>query len=501
MLGHDPRIDRRLGDDHKMATPRLIRGSAVEPSSERARPPVAKIMVVLADLVTVGVAMVVAYMLLHLLGTANLEVGRAQYAVLGVVALPVWIGMFFHYRLYNARHVTSPVEEIGRIIHAAGATVVVVAFTGYMLRFFVSRAWLVLWFPCAVVMVGAERAVVRRVFQHLRRQGRMLRTVVIVGWNREGTAISDMLESEPALGYRIVGVVDDGITGSVVDGGRPAVVGRIEEALDVVRRTGAGGVIVATTGIDFADVNRLIRQLTEEGIHVELSSSLRDIAAKRLTVRSLGRFPVVYVEPVQRHGWRASAKRGFDLSLASFGLLVFSPLLVVMALAVKLTSRGPVLFRQERVGQDGALFEIMKFRTMENDAEARIIEIRDRNHASGPLFKVRDDPRITGVGRLLRKFSIDELPQLWNVVRGQMSLVGPRPALESEVSSWTSELHHRLTVKPGITGMWQISGRSNASFEDYTRLDLYYVDNWSLWTDLAILLKTVPAVVSRRGAY
>jgi exopolysaccharide biosynthesis polyprenyl glycosylphosphotransferase len=459
-------------------------------------------MVMLADLVTVAAAMGLAYALLHVVpGTESPDLARHQYALLGALALPVWIGLFFHYHLYSARHVASPVEEIGRIIHAAGAAVIVVASAGFMLKFFVSRAWLVLWFVCAVVLVGLERAVVRRMFKLLRVRGRMLRSVVIVGWNREGSAISDMLADDPGLGYRVVGVVDDWSGHRAIGPDGPTVIGPIEETLDIVRRTGAGGVIVATTGIDFAVVNRLIRQLSEEGIHVELSSSLRDIAAKRLTVRSLGRFPVVYVEPVQRHGWRARAKRAFDFVGATSGMLVLSPLLTGIALAVKLTSRGPVLFRQQRVGEDGTTFEMLKFRTMVVRAEERIVELHEHNEASGPLFKIRNDPRVTRVGRFLRRFSLDELPQLWNVVRGRMSLVGPRPALPSEVSFWSSELHQRLTVKPGITGMWQISGRSNVSFEEYSRLDLYYVDNWSLWTDLAILLKTVPAVMSRRGAY
>ncbi|HMC04926.1 MAG TPA: sugar transferase, partial [Actinomycetota bacterium] len=215
----------------------------------------------------------------------------------------------------------------------------------------------------------------------------------------------------------------------------------------------------------------------------------------------LGRFPIVYLEPVQRHGWRSVAKRAFDLATASVALVLASPLLLATAIAVKLDSKGPAFFRQERLGRDGDLFDVIKFRTMVNDAERLLIDLREHNEADGPLFKMKDDPRITRVGRILRKLSIDELPQLWNVLRGDMSMVGPRPALASEMVDWSPELHNRLRVKPGITGMWQVHGRSNSSFDDYVRLDLYYVDNWSLITDLAVMAKTIPTVLLRRGAY
>jgi exopolysaccharide biosynthesis polyprenyl glycosylphosphotransferase len=217
-------------------------------------------------------------------------------------------------------------------------------------------------------------------------------------------------------------------------------------------------------------------------------------------VRPLGRFPVVYVEPVTRGGWRAAAKRAFDLVIAGVALIVAAPVLAVAAVVIKLDSRGPVLFRQVRVGQDSQPFPVLKLRTMVVDAEERLAELADANEADGPLFKMADDPRVTRVGRFLRASSIDELPQLWNVTRGHMSLVGPRPALPHETEEWDALLAQRLRVKPGITGMWQVSGRSDTSFEDYTRLDLYYVDNWSLATDLAILAKTVPVVLLRSGA-
>jgi len=459
--------------------------------------------VVLADLATVAVALTVSFVLLALVpGAGRPNNGLPQYAVLGAIATPVWIVLFFHYRLYSATHVSSRAEEFGRVVHAALASVVVTACLGFMLKFFVSRAWLVLSFACGVLLVAVERAVVRQVFHRLRRRGRMLRPVVIVGWNHEGQAISEMLTDDPALGYRVVGVVDDGACQDSSAPNRPPVLGRVYGALEAVQLTGASTVIVATTGIDFEAVNSLVRRLSEAGVHVELSSSLRDIAAKRLTVRSLGRFPVAYVEPVQLHGWPATAKRAFDVSVASMAMLALSPLFMAIALAIKLTGpKEPVLFKQNRLGKDDSTFKMLKFRTMRTESQAEVGDRADRNHPRWPLYKDPADRRITPIGRHLRSLSLDELPQLWNVLKGEMSLVGPRPALPAEAEFWTSDLRQRLVVKPGITGMWQVSGRADSSFEDYRRLDLFYVDNWCLWTDLAILAKTVPALLSRRGAY
>jgi exopolysaccharide biosynthesis polyprenyl glycosylphosphotransferase len=315
----------------------------------------------------------------------------------------------------------------------------------------------------------------------------------MIGDNVESARFESMFAEEPGLGYSVVGRVDPSATSDPND--------LTTQVLAAARRHGALGVVIAATAIDMQSSNRLIRDLVEAGIHVELSSTLADIASDRLTVRPLGRFPVVYVEPRWRHGWRASAKRTFDLVVSGLVLVALAPVLALLAVLIKRDSSGPVLFRQERVGKDGEPFDVLKFRTMVVNAEELLAELADENEGAGPLFKMADDPRVTRMGAFLRKTSLDELPQLWNVVRNEMSLVGPRPALRSEMTGWDEALYGRLRVKPGITGMWQVSGRSTTSFEEYTRLDLYYVDNWSLVVDLAILGKTIPAVLTSEGAY
>lgn len=458
--------------------------------------PLVKAALAAADGVALAVAMAVAFRLRVLLPGNNPADAASQHAVLGAVALPAWLAVFARYRLYSARFLDTRLVELVRVVHAVGAGVAGMAFAGFMLRWYVARGWLALTFAAGVAAVLAEREVVRRAFAWARRRGHFMRPTVVVGTNAEGLAMYRMLRADPALGYRVEGVV--GEPSPELDG---AYLGPLDDLAAVLRRTGATTVLVATTAVDTERANRLVRDLSEAGVHVELSSSLRDIAAGRLTVRPLGRFPVVYVEPVARGGWRPAAKRASDILGATVLGLAALPVMVLVALAIRLDTPGPVLFRQQRVGRGGRLFPVLKFRTMVADAEARLAEVRDRNEADGPLFKIRDDPRVTRVGRWLRRFSLDELPQLWNVLRGEMSLVGPRPALPSEMGAWSEELHGRLRVRPGITGMWQVGGRSEASFEEYVRLDLYYVDNWSLWIDLAILAKTVPAVLARRGAY
>jgi exopolysaccharide biosynthesis polyprenyl glycosylphosphotransferase len=278
------------------------------------------------------------------------------------------------------------------------------------------------------------------------------------------------------------------------------VLGDVSRTAELVGHVGATGAVLSLCSLDCATVNELTRQLTDAGCHVTLSTGLDDIDATRLRPVALDGRALVYVEPCVRTGWHATAKRAFDVVVSVVALTLTAPVLAAAAAAIRLESRGSILFRQWRVGRDGEPFQIVKLRTMVVDAEARRRELLDRNEADGPLFKIRDDPRVTRVGRLLRRVSIDELPQFWNVLRGEMSVVGPRPALPEEVAAWPEPVRGRLRVLPGITGMWQVSGRSDAGFDEYVRLDLAYVDNWSLAHDVEIVARTVGVVVTAKGA-
>ena len=476
------------------------RAPLLTPPGRRSWGSVLKVSIVVADLVTIAVAMGLAFRLRLLLPGHDASAAESRHLALGALALPIWCGVFSHYRLYQANHVKGRREEMGRLVHAVAASVAAMALVGFMAKVYVARGWLALTFAVAVVMLAIEREVVRRVLTELHRRRLLLRRVLIVGASNDGVALCTTLRADPSLGYEVVGFVDDGPPASFPFD-HPPIVGSVDRTLEAVRASGAQGVILVTTAVGMAAANRLARELPDAGVRVELVSALRDISIERLGLRSLGRFPVIHLEGVHRQGWRAVAKRTFDVAAAGMGLVAFAPVMVVAALGIKVSSRGPVLFRQKRLGLDGRAFEIVKFRTMVVDADKELSQLRKRNEAEGPLFKMRHDPRVIWVGRFLRRLSIDELPQLWNVLRGQMAIVGPRPAIPDEVSGWSPELHQRLRVKPGITGMWQVCGRSQTSFDDYVRLDLYYVDNWSLLTDVAIVAKTIPAVLGRRGAF
>lgn len=464
-----------------------------------------KTVLVVGDTVATAVGMVAAALVYGLLRDEDL----GNLMVLALVSLPLWPVLYAHQGLYQARRVSRRLEELRRLVNAVLAGLVVLAGLSVLFGTAMSRGWLVLAFVAITGAMGAEREVARRVISDLRIRGLLTRRVVVVGRNEEAEEIATALRSFPELGYDVVGFVADdpdpsGRARQVIDlrTGKPLgpYLGQTDDVLQLVRSSGATGVIVATTGTDQEQANRLIRELTREGLYVELTSAMRDISSARISVRPLGRYPVICVEPVAASSWRAVAKRISDVVLATVGLVLLLPVLAVSAALIRITSGPHVVFRQQRVGRNGRPFTLLKLRTMVPDAEQRLAELRDRNEAPGPMFKMTDDPRVTRVGRVLRKLSIDEIPQLVNVIRGDMSLVGPRPALPAEAEQWDDTLRERLRVRPGITGMWQVSGRYTSSLETYARLDLSYVDNWSLVTDLGIMLKTVSVVLRRKGA-
>jgi exopolysaccharide biosynthesis polyprenyl glycosylphosphotransferase len=326
--------------------------------------------------------------------------------------------------------------------------------------------------------------------------------VLVIGDELHGRELVSRLKAEPAAGFVPVAACLAGASArwdsSVV--GVP-VLGTPADAASAAATVTADVVAVAAGP---AVTARLVRDLawSLEGTGVDLvvSPALTDVAGPRIDVRPVAGLPLLYVDEPRLPAGRNVVKTVMDLVGATVGLLLLSPLLLAIGLLIRLTSPGPVLFRQNRVGLHGEQFRVLKFRTMYQDAEARLVDLRVRNEADGLLFKIKDDPRVTPLGRWLRGLSLDELPQLGNVLLGQMSLVGPRPlpVLDSDV---TGDARRRLLVRPGITGLWQVSGRSDVTWEEAVRLDLHYVANWSVSLDLLILLRTVAVVLRRRGAY
>ena len=280
------------------------------------------------------------------------------------------------------------------------------------------------------------------------------------------------------------------------------VLGDSDHVLEVLTDVGADTVAVtAWSDVSQNDLRHLSWDLEGSGVTLLVAPRLTDISGPRIHIRPVAGLPLLNIEEPEFSGVRRVVKGGMDRILALISVILLAPVFIAIALAVKLTSRGPVLFTQTRIGRHGKPFVIHKFRSMYVDAESRQSELEHLNESDGTLFKMRHDPRITPVGRFLRRFSLDELPQFFDVLRGRMSLVGPRPPLPKEVARYASLVRRRLVVKPGITGLWQVSGRSDLSWEESVRLDLLYVESWSLALDIAIMLKTVLAVLRRSGAY
>jgi exopolysaccharide biosynthesis polyprenyl glycosylphosphotransferase len=458
---------------------------------------VVKRRLVLADLLAVLAGFGAAFMLQEAMRPLA-DHGVSQHLVVTGLSLPGFAVGAGAAKLYQARANERPSQEAGNILKAVAVGVAFMVILAFALQFKeLSRLWIGLVSVCVVGALLAERRVARTVFSRLRASGRLSRRIVIVGTDAHAIGLLHTYQRNPALGYEVVGFVGDDDLG---ERGGVSVLGSLDDLGEVLEHYDAVGVVVSLSAIGQDEVNVLTRRLTDRGYHVALSSSLSDIDVTRLRPQQVDGRTMIYIEPVIRNGWRALAKRTFDVVSAAAVLVLASPVLMLSVLAIKLDSRGPVFFRQVRVGRDGKTFTLLKLRTMVVDAEQRKAELMDLNEVDGPLFKITNDPRITRVGRVLRKLSIDELPQLFCVLRGTMSLVGPRPALPSEVEHWDASLHERLRVLPGLTGMWQVSGRSSSSFDQYRRLDLYYVDNWSLAHDLRICLKTFGVVLSGRGA-
>jgi exopolysaccharide biosynthesis polyprenyl glycosylphosphotransferase len=484
----------RNRDAMSAAALRLVQ-ERTAPTTPAPRPEVLRRNQVIADAVTVALGFWVTAMT-----WSNLR-DAVQGTHLGIAAfftMAAWLVAMSANKLYVARAIERPSEEARRILGAglAGAcsVVLVTFFAQYELP---SRSAIAVLFGVVSLLLLFERRIARRIFTNLRTSGRINRRIAIIGTDAHALALAESVQRNPTLGYQIVGFIGD--DQSIRRGGR-RFLGQANRASDILREHECVGALISLNSVDAADVNRLTRDLTDASFHVALSTGLRDIDLTRMRPQGLDGETLIYVEPTIRNGWRSSAKRAFDLAVAITGLVLTAPFVAVAAILIKLESEGPVFFKQARVGRNGETFEMIKLRSMYRDAEQRKAALLAQNESDGPLFKMRNDPRITKVGRVLRKLSIDEFPQFWNVVRGDMSIVGPRPALPSEVAQWDDELHDRLRVLPGITGMWQVSGRSDAGFDAYKRLDLYYVDNWSLLHDLRIVLKTFSAVLLQRGA-
>ncbi|KZE92850.1 UDP-glucose:undecaprenyl-phosphate glucose-1-phosphate transferase [Agromyces sp. NDB4Y10] len=428
-----------------------------------------------------------------------------SYTLVSVVIILGWMVALELFDTREHRNLGVGTQEYRGVADATIRWFGIVAIVAFLFKVDLARGYILIAFPLGLMVLVFSRWMWRQWLGVQRRAGRFVSRVLLVGSTSSAITIARELKRNPEAGYRVMGAcVPTGVTGGrLPDLEVPAWSGTTN-ALAVMRDLGADTVVITSADELGPDqVKQLSWGLNPGAEHLVVAPSLIDIGGPRIHTRPVAGLPLIHVETPKFEGRKLVAKRAFDLLVAGGLVLLLSPLLVAIAAIVKFSSPGPVLFRQRRVGINGRPFEMLKFRSMVIDAEARLAELQaaQRDAGNAVMFKMKDDPRVTPIGRFIRRFSLDELPQLFNVLGGSMSLVGPRPPLPRETDVYDSHVHRRFLVKPGITGLWQVSGRSNLSWEDTVRLDLYYVENWSMTGDLVILWRTAKAVLGSDGAY
>jgi exopolysaccharide biosynthesis polyprenyl glycosylphosphotransferase len=437
-------------------------------------------------------------------GTALAVSGATTAAVATALSLVAgWPAVVAMSGGYAERRLGAGTDEFRRVLLAGLLAVAVLSTSAVAFAQPDLRSFVLLGAPAATFLALMARLVLRHRLHAARRRGAMTKQVVVVGREIAVLDLVRRLRRDPDAGLRVVGAcVPNPRSAGLLAGEDVPVLAGMADAVEALERTRADAVVVASAS---ETAGQYLRDLSWrlEGTNIEIlvAPGLVEVSPDRLQVRPTTSFPLLHVREPEFRGVRRLVKSVFDRSMAALALLFLGPVLLGLAVAVRLSGPGPVLYRQERVGVNGRMFTILKFRSMVVDAEKRLEDIRDASISDGLLFKMRDDPRVTPVGRWMRRLSLDELPQLFNVLGGTMSLVGPRPPLPSEVARYDSQVQRRLLVKPGLTGLWQISGRSDLPWEEAVRLDLRYVENWSLSLDLRIMWRTGRAVLRSSGAY
>jgi exopolysaccharide biosynthesis polyprenyl glycosylphosphotransferase len=430
------------------------------------------------------------------------SVHGVSYAILSLVLVPAWIAALVIARAYEMRFMGTGADEFKRVSSGSLRLMALVAVIAYTFKLDLARGYVAVALPVGTLMLMLGRYAQRRWLHAQRRRGNYLRRVIIVGGVDGVHDLASQLAVYPYVGYTLVGACLPTPSEAFALPEVP-VLGSLTQVMQAVEEANADTVAVASgPGMSPAVLRRLSWEIEGTGIGLVVAPALLDVAGPRISVRPVAGLPLLHVEEPELSGVRQLMKATVEWLFATVAFLLALPVLIGLAVLVRLDSHGAPLFRQTRVGKAGREFTVYKLRTMRADAESLLDSLREQNEAAdGLLFKIREDPRVTRVGKWLRKWSLDELPQLWNVVRGDMALVGPRPPLPGEVALYGPEVARRLLVRPGITGLWQVSGRSNLSWDDSIRLDLYYVENWSLALDAMIVWKTVFAIFRRDGAF
>ncbi len=460
----------------------------------------------LADAVLISVAFRIAYWMrydLQLFRSVD-PANNVPYTVyLPMVAL-LTVGLILINRregAYDVNRHSTGFDEFYTVLNATTTSIMLLIVIAFFRRLFYSRMIFIYAGLLIILFLTLARLVRTIIMTRLRQAGVGVDRVLIVGAGEVGRTVMRNLIAQPELGYRVVGFLDDDPLKGCTDIGPIKALGPVDNLESMVCHQQIDQVIITLPWQYHRKILRLMNVCEQAGARPRVVPDLFQLSLGGVDVEAINGVPLISIKQSSLTGLNQAVKRAFDLVTASLALVLFSPIWLLVALAIKVDSPGPVLFRQQRAGRNGKPFTFYKFRSMVLDAEADMDKLRAMNEADGPLFKIKDDPRGTRVGRFIRRTSLDELPQLLNVVRGDMSMVGPRPGLPSEVAQYQDWHRKRLEIQPGMTGLWQVSGRSDLSFDEMVMLDIYYGENWSLGADLRILLRTVPQILFGDGAY
>jgi len=473
------------------------------------------VTVFIADMITIGGAFVLAYFIREnwhgfyridifpsVVIMSDSVVGLIPHLWLLLVIMPIWEGVLIWSKVFRPSRTAGIIDTIWTV--TASVLVATGIFGALAFAFhltFMSRGFIMIFVALSALFLSVEKCAFVLALGMLRRRNRNLSYVLVVGTGPRACDFIKDIESHPEWGMRVTGLIDNkpNSVGRTVAGHK--VIGRlqdiprilIDEVIDLV------AFVVPHTWV--ADIGESVRHCELQGVDVSVALDLFKNDIGRIRVAEFGRFPVLTHQSTAIHPWQARIKRCIDIVASALLLVLLAPLLLAIGIAIRLSSPGPVLYAQARNGLRGREFKMLKFRSMVRNADQLLEDLYDKNQMAGAAFKLENDPRITRVGRLLRRFSLDELPQLVNVLKGDMSLVGPRPLIASEKDKYEEWQRRRMSVRPGLTCFWQINGRNEIDFDHWMQLDLEYIDHWSLWTDLKIIAKTLPAMVHGRGAY
>jgi len=418
----------------------------------------------------------------------------STYRIPIVVAMVIWILAFGWQRLFHIEFSRKIGQELGKIIKASVVSLMVTMALTFLFRGETySRLTLAIGVVIVCILTALYHRLVITILKRMLRKGTGVARKVVIGDGGLAEETVAQILADP--------LTNRGLIGRLCTDDSPQRIGAPSELKTTLINRNIDEVILAEPDVSEAAIRRMLYECRKEKALFVMVPTFQGLLRGIIEIDEIGELGTIVFRDVVMAGWQRYAKRAMDLIGSGLGIILTSPLFLIIAIAIKLNSKGPVFFTQERVGKNGRKFRMLKFRSMFIDAEKRLAELLDRNEREGAVFKIKKDPRITAVGKLLRRFSLDELPQIINVFLGQMSLVGPRPPLERELAEYESWQLKRVDTIPGMTGLWQVSGRSDLSFAEMVRLDIYYIEHWSIWLDIKILLKTIPAVLLGKGAY